>query len=249
MNTILSVRAVHAYFSDGICRDLAIGPDPDTARRLAAHRLPVRPAADGFSIHAAPDSILDEPIACRATGWCRDPLFELYTELPAGSPRAPLLHSDQRLAADGATLLPEPGTPPAPGAPPPPMVVVDFTIPVAAAEHASLRIAFGARAMLWKYHLFGEYSEAGVELSGTGPAGETIAFRPSLAPSIAGAASWVSEQRIQTRQRADHRVQLRDTRTGRILAKRLPNPDLRTFGREPLRSGEWAMVVEAFIHP
>lgn len=247
VRTLVDVSVTHEFFLDGICPQLSIRPDEESSRELSARRLAVRSFPGGFRIHAFEDSILDVPVRCRAEGWCRDPLFDLYTDLPQ-PPGGRLTYQEGRLHPDRASLIPEPGDPQKAGSAPSPKLEIGFSVSDSTTPK-TFRIGLAARRMRWKFHLFGEYSRPEVEISGTDPSGNAIAFQPSLASALRDATSWVTEHPIAARQRAEHRIQLRDTGTGRILVKRLPNPDLRTFGREPLRSGESALVVEAFIHP
>lgn len=246
---LLDVGVEHDFFPDPVCDRLAFRPDDRTASELASRRIHVRCRPGGFRIHRMPDSILDRDVPCTLFARTDDPLFELYTDLSLAGRDRILSFSDERISEDGATLQ-------ASGAPLPPgaatrqaRISVDFTLASADERHRRLRIRLRSRESFWKYHLFGEFSRRPIQIVDSSSTDERIDFRPAETMPIPGAISWISDRPIPARQRAEQRIQLRDTETGRVLVKRLPNPDFRTIGREPLRSGGSALVVEAFIHP
>lgn len=246
---LLDLRVEHDYFPDRACSCLAFRPDERTASELASRKVLVRFRPGGFRVHSIADSILDQDVPCTFRAWSEDPSFELYTDLSPTRRDQILSYSDTRIGEDGSTLEPSASTEPSQRGGRPARIAVDFTIAAHDDRTRELRISLGARESFWKYHLFGEFSRRPVQIVDSSNADERIEFLSTEATAIPGAATWISNRPIPARQRAEQRIQLRDTETGRVLVKRLPNPDFRTIGREPLRSGGSALVVEAFIHP
>lgn len=246
---LLDLRVEHDYFPNRACLCLEFRPDEQTASELASRRIPVRFQPGGFRVHAMPDSILDQDVRCRFHGWSEDPAFELYTDLSPASREQILSYSDSRLGTDGSTLVPSSSTQSPRHSGRPTRIAVEFSIAARDGRTRELRIALPARESFWKYHLFGDYSRRPVQIVDSSNTDAPIEFLQLESSSVPCASSWISERPIPARQRAEQRIQLRDTETGRVLVKRLPNPDFRTIGREPLRSGGSALVVEAFIHP
>lgn len=245
----VDLRVEHDYFPDRACACLAFRPDERTASELASRRILVRFRPGGFRIHSLPESILDRDVACTFRAWSEDPAFELYTDLSPAARDQILSFTDTRIGEDGSTLEPSASSDPSRRSGRPARISVDFTIAARDERARELRISLGARESFWKYHLFGEFSRRPVQIVDSSNTDERIKFLSAEAAAIPGAATWISNRPIPARQRAEQRIQLRDTETGRVLVKRLPNPDFRTIGREPLRSGGTALVVEAFIHP
>jgi hypothetical protein len=253
---LLELAVHHEFFVDGICRSLVFMADPETSAEIARRRLVLRKLPGILRLYATGDSLPGDRMECRFAAHSTDPLFELRTECPTARDGLALRYGDDRLLDDGSTMEPRIETAPVSEPGRPVRLVVEHAIPGTGNRTSddgpgfpSLRIRFGARKVFWKYHLLGEFAQRRVEIVDLDAAEDPIRFSALATPGPAGSASWISDREIPAREIAPQRLQLRDTETGRVLVKRLPNPDFRTFGREPLRSGGNALVVEAFIHP
>lgn len=247
---LFRLRVDHGYFEDGICRSLEFRSSESTSRELRRHRWVVKPSLDGFSIHALEDS-LPARLECLFLGIPRDPFFWVYTAAAARPQGHVFLYDLANLEGDGSTLVPVATTAEGYGPADPNGLVLRMVLEfdpreVPQSGEASFRIRFEPRAFLWKYHLLGEFARPDLEVHD--PEGR-LRFTDASLQDSSLSRSLVSHEAVAIRQIAPQKLQLRDLRTGRVLVKRLPLPDIRKLGLERLPSGETSLVAEAFINP
>lgn len=248
LRKILDLEFAHDFFPESTCTILEIEPDDGTSALSSRHQLAIRHRTGGFGIHVLSEAAFDTPVPIRLVGWSRDPSFELYTDLSIAGPAGCLSFSDTRIQDDGRTLEAAPASETLPRRARPARITLEATLDPSV-PCRSLRIRLAARPVFWKYHLFGEFATRPLRIVDTTPGEAPLAFRKTESVAIEGASTWASEIPIPARLASERKIQLRDTETGRVLVKRLPNPDFRTIGREPLSTGGTALALEAFIHP
>lgn len=260
--TIASATIVHPFHADGIAHGLDIEPDDATRELFTRRRLAARIEASTISVYQLAESILPERIAARFVARSRDPWFEMFTECPKLGSGTVLHVSIDAGRNPESKVVPVPGDAVALGLDlrqrhDPPRLVVDLPVePVPTTDSVSEQvpvpswtIAFAPRSFRWKYYLLGEFAREGFEIVDAGNQSEKILFSRSSNPAPSGALAWISESPIPAREVPTPRLQLRDTRSGRVVVKRLPNADFRNIGRETIRPGESVLVAEAYVNP
>lgn len=272
---LLRIDAEHAYFADGQCRGLRFVPTDATQALLQAAGCVVREngtALVAFGHRQAFSGLQAPGDAPPALVWqlrAGDEGFAAYTE---GFARLPgeLLHFDAADAVFDAQhdrwCLHAGDTASAADVRPltwplvaqaldaaarrvPPCALVRVPLGTLSQVPLRLRLRFAARATVWKYCLFGSWSEP--QLQVVDLAREAEFTEPAVEQLDGGLPMLAirSRERIAVRQRSERRFQLRSRHGGgdKVLIKRLPVAGARQLGREEI-DGVSTLVSEIHVH-
>ncbi len=276
--TLLRLDVAHGYFADGRCRGLRFVPTPDTADRLRRADTVVREDGATLLIHGAADTAWDrlrddpdhQPLTWQV--YATDDGFGFYTDDPARRP-GELLWLDVESAARAVGTEADPLAPIPLQAEPvaltdarvapslhgaarlrPPFALLSLpasAMPVDddAGTPLTLRWSLAPRATVWKYCLFGEWSEAALEVIDLAGTTEFTAPRDDRLDDGRPMLAVCSREPIALAQRAVSRFQLR-CRNGagpKVLIKRLPVAAARQLGREEI-DGVSTLISEIHVH-
>lgn len=268
---LLQFEVAHRYFADGRARGLRFEAAGDTSRRMRRAGLLER--QDGASLWLLGPADASETLTGDSpdplTWWVRatDPDFSIYTDDPAQRPDELLVvepsATDPQLPDVRVMKIwrgPAGGTSPVPdghyplsgeAAWRPPFAVLRLppTVFLQPQPPTRLRWVLTPRHLVWKYCLFGDWSEealdivdAGGQVRFEGPVVERGADgRPLLALR--------SSAPLALAERSDTRLQLRCRQSGvpKVLVKRLPVPGPQHLAREEI-DGAATLVSEIHVH-
>ena len=260
---LFSIELRHAFFDDGACRGLRLQPDAATAARLAREEAHVRAAADGVSVWSTTPTLPGtrwllrsaDPVLAQVTEWPRraDALpFLNAARARSGSDERWLLQAGDALGAADLRSTTSPRValslrPAEPGAP----ALGVLRVPrIAGPEQTGrrYRLDLAVRQAVWKYWLFGDWSEDDPQV--VDPARQAEFTPPARGWLDEGLPGWSTRSTapIALRERAPQRFQLRSRRgAGKVLIKRLPVAGTSQFTRETI-DGVPTLVSEIFVY-
>lgn len=262
-NHLFSVQIRHAFFADGQARGVRIEPDAATVACLAREGARIQAAADGLAVWA-PETALP------ATRWVlssADTLFGHVTDWPRRSGALAYLNAARaRAQEDGTWVLtqgdtlaaadlrsvasPRVALPLRPaGARPATLAVLRIPrVAGSAATGRRYRLTLAARQAVWKYWLFGDWTDDDPQVVDPASQAEfTPPQRDRLDERVSGW-STRSTAPIALREHAPQRFQLRSRRgAGKVLIKRLPVAGTSQFNRETI-DGVPTLVSEIFVY-
>ena len=275
---LLSIDVAHGYYADGRCRGLRFTPTPATREWLQANDAVDRDTGSGLVVHVAQARSAAAPQAPARLAWtvqASDPMFTSISEkfdlqdgrktLVFGSdavdPQADAvwrLHAGAVASQDDVWHLQSPALRSLLGDADRKRAsafVVSLVVPAPAAIGAlglRYRIAFAARAPVWKYCLIGPWSDQPKALEVVGEARDPVFSAPQEEALDNGQKllAFRSVRGIALAERGQRHFKLRDNSTlggPRVLVDRLPVAGTGHFTREDFTQPP-TLVCAIYVH-
>lgn len=243
----VSIEIDHDYDLNSRSDLFHLHPDPECQKMIQNHQLLVRFYSKGFDLVGPQQNTLSPDHCLRFFGFCRDPNFHLLTSPITNHTQTLYCHSSSMDSEKNLTIQVKQcseiftqKTMPFPM----PHLIIDL-------QNYSIgdqfKIHLHNQSIYWKYVLFGHLAQRSVQILDL-DSSSPQEFMPcnNVYPH---SQAFMSVQPIPLQARYNHRFQLRDRDTSKILMAQMPHPNLSTINKETNRKGMQVLVAETFIHP
>ncbi|MCK9182471.1 MAG: hypothetical protein M0P13_06295 [Fibrobacteraceae bacterium] len=229
-------RIEHEYCG-GICRCVQLEASAETLKLLKRNKLLLH-IFDGELSVLGMENALDEPLRLTFFGYIKDPEVYMATEFGVDAGAFPVFSRELRGVKNFP--LPDSALKPAFGI----EVEVSNTHRVEEPQVLLLR----TRRVRWRYFLLDSLARSDLDVVDTRHGSKAVVFECEPAEAL-HAFVYTSDKEIPLQLHSDHRFQLREKGSAKVLFKCLPNMGVRSLAMATFADGNRSVVAESYIIP
>lgn len=237
-----SIRILHEYYS-GIWRGLSFRPSSKTILAIRENNIQLKHSDEGVFVNVG-ESIGDCVIPLRFFVYPMDYEYVNFTELP---PRGFVFYY-RGCSGQELNIVPEQIAlaefPEIPGYAPP-CCVLDLDFSSAGYDYT---LEIKARRLRWKYVL-STSEKLDLELIDVSGSETPIRISRNQEPGFDDAQCWITSKEYALNANPCQRFQLRESKSGKVIVKRLPCANGKMLAKETLSDGSEIPVAEVYINP